>query len=69
MDPAAQAEKVAEIARHYAYRRRHHIDHTGHTVHRLLDALSTLLGTRVTLESHRVPPAAPHDARPDPAQP
>lgn len=42
-------ERLAEIARHYAYRRRHHIAHTGHTVHRLLDAVSTLLGQRVAI--------------------
>jgi hypothetical protein len=62
MDPISKAEKVATIAREYAHRRRHHIDHTGHTVHRLLDAVSALLGQRVTLEPKRVPAATPTDA-------
>jgi hypothetical protein len=37
------AEQVAEIARQYAYRRRHHIEHTGHTVRRLEAAVNQLL--------------------------
>ena len=44
-----RAETVAEIARIYAHRQQHHIDHTGHTLHRLLDAVSALIGRRVTL--------------------
>lgn len=48
------AEQVAAIARQYAYRRRHNIEHTGHTVHRLLEAVSALLGERVDLT--RIPP-------------
>src|SRR5262245_58958434 len=39
----AKADRVAEIARVYAYRRRHKIAHTGHTVHRLEAAVSALL--------------------------
>jgi hypothetical protein len=44
-----RAEAVAEIARQYAHRRQHQVGHTGHTVHRLLDAVSALLDRRVTL--------------------
>jgi hypothetical protein len=44
-----RAETVAKIARAYAYRRRHHVAHTGHTVHRLLDAVSALLGKPVKI--------------------
>lgn len=63
MDPKSNAEKVATIAREYAHRRRHHIDHTGHTVHRLLDAVSALLGRKVIIhEADRVPPATARDA-------
>lgn len=50
------AEQVAAIARQYAYRRRYNIEHTGHTVHRLLEAVSQLLGERVDLT--RIPPPA-----------
>lgn len=44
-----KAEQVAYLARQYAHRRRHLIPHTGHTVHRLLDAVSALLGQRVSI--------------------
>lgn len=60
------ADRVATIARQYAERRRYHIPHTGHTVHRLLDAVSALLGQRVTLEAHRVQAAATDPAPADP---
>ncbi len=50
MTPEAKAKRVAEIARVYAFRQRHHIAHTGHTVHRLLDAVSDLIGRHVTAE-------------------
>lgn len=53
LTPEDKAERVAQIAREYAHRRRHHIDHTGHTVHRLLDAVSALLGRRVTVDPLR----------------
>jgi hypothetical protein len=49
MTPEAKAERVAEIARLLAYRQRNRIAHSGHTVHRLLDAISSLLGRRVTV--------------------
>lgn len=45
-----RAQRVAEIATAYAYRRAHHIAHTGHTVQRLLDAVSALLGERVVID-------------------
>jgi hypothetical protein len=45
--PDIKADKVAEIAKQFAYRRRNQIPHTGHTVHRLFDALSDLLGKPV----------------------
>ena len=38
-----KAERVATIARAYAYRRRRNIAHTAHTVHRLEAAVSELL--------------------------
>ncbi len=44
-----RAEAVAEIARVYAFRRQHSVAHTGHTVHRLLDAVSALLGKPVVI--------------------
>lgn len=68
MKPEDYAKRVAEIAHVYAYRRRHHIPHTGHTVHRLLDAVSALLGQKVTLDdSQRVPTTTTQRPRTDPA--
>jgi hypothetical protein len=66
MDPnnphSQRAETVAEIARTYAYRRQHHVGHTGHTVRRLLQAVSALLGKPVTLaDSTAAPPSDPSD--------
>ena len=55
MTPEAAAERVAEIARVYAYRRKHHIAHTGHTVHRLLRAVGALLGKPVTFVEDSTP--------------
>jgi hypothetical protein len=52
-----RAETVAKIARVYAHRRQHHIGHTGHTVHRLLDAVSALLGKPVILADGKPPPS------------
>lgn len=49
--PEVKADKVAEIARQFAYRRRYQIPHTGHTVRRLLEAVSDLLGQPVVLQS------------------
>ncbi len=43
-----RAETVAEIARAYARRRQHHVGHTGHTVHRLLEAVGDLIGKPVS---------------------
>lgn len=43
------AETVATIAREYARRRRHHIPHTGHTVNRLLAAVSALLDQEIVI--------------------
>jgi hypothetical protein len=61
-----RAEQVAEIAKTYAYRRSHNIDHTGHTVHRLLDAVSALLGQRVIIDATpRVSASAPTNAQAD----
>jgi len=45
--PEAKADLVATIARTFAYRQRHHIEHTGHTARRLMEAVSDLLGKRV----------------------
>jgi hypothetical protein len=58
MTPEAKAERVCELVRVYAHRRRHHIDHTGHTVRSLLDAVGALLGKPVTFadEAHRSTP-------------
>lgn len=68
MKPEDYAKKVADIAHVYAYRRRHHIAHTGHTVHRLLDAVSALLGQKVTLDdSQRIPPTTQSRPGTDPA--
>lgn len=44
-----RADKVCKLARVYAHRQEHHINHTGHTVRRLLEAVSALLGRRVTI--------------------
>ena len=49
MTPEDKAERVIEIARAYAYRRRHHISHTGHTVRRLLEAVSKLIERPVAI--------------------
>jgi hypothetical protein len=43
---AAKAEKLAQIARAYAFRTERHIEHTGHTRRRLLEAVADLLGAR-----------------------
>jgi hypothetical protein len=60
MTPEAAAERVAEIARVYAYRRKHNIAHTGHTVRRLLLAVGALLGKPVTFaEGSTSPVPAP----------
>jgi hypothetical protein len=50
MTPEERAERVAEIARVYACRRKHRIPNTRHTVRRLLEAVSDLIGRRVTAE-------------------
>lgn len=55
------AKQVAEIAKTYAYRRSNHIPHTGHTVHRLLEAVSKLIGKPVVIQEDRTA-AAPVDA-------
>jgi hypothetical protein len=51
-----RAAKVAEIAGQYAYRRARHIDHTAHTVRRLLLAVSALLERKVTFSDGTTPP-------------
>lgn len=51
------AALVAEIAHAFAYRRKHHIAHTGHTVNRLLAAVSVLLERPVTFaDDPKTPP-------------
>jgi len=47
MNPEEKAEVVAKIAKEVGYRKRHQIGHTGHTVRRLLEAVSDLLGAEV----------------------
>jgi hypothetical protein len=47
MTPEARAERLIQIARAYAHRNRRGIPHTCHTVRRLLEAVSALLGRRV----------------------
>ena len=49
MSPEARAAVVAEIAEHYAHRQRYGVAHTGHTVNRLLAAVSALIGKPVVL--------------------
>lgn len=43
------AESVAKIAHEYARRERNGVAHTGHTVNRLLEAVSKLIGHRVSV--------------------
>ena len=45
-----KAERVAAIARQYAFRERNGIAHSGHTVTRLLQAVGELIGHRITSE-------------------
>lgn len=59
-----RAERVAEIALAYGYRQQHHIAHTGHTVRRLLEAVSDLIGRRVTVEKPPNPDVASLDSEP-----
>ncbi len=56
MTPEDKAERVAAIARTYAHRRRHNVGHTAHTVRRLLEAVSALLGKPVTIADSRAQP-------------
>jgi hypothetical protein len=56
MNPEANAQRVAEIAHALAYRQRHQIAHSSHTVRRLLLAVSVLVGRRVTFEDGSTPP-------------
>jgi hypothetical protein len=48
-----KAERVATIARAYAYRRRRNIAHTAHTLHRLEAAVSDLLDRRPGSDAER----------------
>lgn len=43
------AESVAKIAHEYARRERNGVAHTGHTVNRLLEAVSKLIGQQVSV--------------------
>lgn len=56
LDPDKAAALVAEIAAHLAYRQRHNIAHSGHTVRRLLLAVGALVGKPVTFADGTTPP-------------
>jgi len=52
------ALRVADVAIDYARRRGLHIDHTGHTEHRLIEAVEALIGKKLTVVAAPKPVSA-----------